>query len=162
LGLQFRVSQVINIMKNYLFQILIFVFLVLQIVSLAKANNLAPEVIMGANTINTATTKLFMDKGHVLIDVRGIIDFNNGHIPGAHHLPVKSEDFSASNLHEIVAKDQAVVFYCNGINCMGGSVATKKAVEWGWINVFYYRDGFERWKDAGFTIQVNSDVEITN
>ena len=145
----YHLTEDSRIMKNYSFQILISVFLLLQILSLAKADSLAPEVVMGARTISTATTKLFVEKGFVLIDVRGIADFSNGHIPGAHHLPVKSEDFSIENLQEIVTKDQAVVFYCNGIHCMGSSMASIKAVEWGWTNVFYYRDGFEGWKDAG-------------
>jgi len=149
-------------MKNYLLQISISIFLLFQILSLAKADNLAPEVVLGARTISTATTKLFVEKGFVLIDVRGIDDFSNGHIPEAHHLPVKSEDFSSESLQEIVTKNQAVVFYCNGINCMGSSMASVKAVEWGWSNVFYYRDGFEGWKDTGLTIQVKNDVEVVN
>jgi rhodanese-related sulfurtransferase len=149
-------------MKKYLFKLLALVFLVLQISSSAKAGDLAPEIIMGARTINTETTKLLMDKGYILIDVRGIADFSKGHIPGAYHLPVKHEDFSAMHLQEIVAKDQPVVFYCNGIHCMGSSMATEKAVAWGWRNVFYYRDGFNSWKDTGLAIQVISDAEIAN
>jgi len=159
---KYHPTEDFRIMKNYLFQIFILIFLLLQILSLAKADNLAPEVVVGARTISTATTKLFVEKGFVLIDVRGIADFSNGHIPGAHHLPVKSDDFSIENLRKIVIKDQAVVFYCNGINCMGSSMASIKAVGWGWTNVFYYRDGFERWKDTGFSIQVNNNTEVAN
>ncbi|MCH9637861.1 MAG: rhodanese-like domain-containing protein [Betaproteobacteria bacterium] len=139
-------------MKNYLFRLFILIFLLFQVLSLAKADNLAPEVVMGARTISTATTELFVEKGYVLIDVRGIDDYSNGHISGAYHLPVKSEEFTSENLQKIVERDQAVIFYCNGINCMGSSMASVKAVEWGWINVLYYRDGFEGWQETGLTI----------
>lgn len=152
---------VIYTMKKGLYLIAFFMFSLLQIPSFAEANNLAPEEITGARTINTDTAKFLINKGHSLIDVRGAVDFNNGHIPGASHLPVKNEVFSPDNLRKIVAQDQAVIFYCNGIHCMGSSIATKRAIEWGWTNVFYYRDGFEGWKDAGLDVKVNSDSDNT-
>ena len=50
-------------------------------------------------------------------------------------------------------RDDAVVFYCNGITCMGSSVASQKAVEWGWTNVIYYREGFRHWQAEGRLIE---------
>ncbi len=122
-----------------------------------SANNLAPETIIGARTITTTTAKLLMEKGYPLIDVRSAKDFNQGHIPGAFHLSVKSEQFTTKNLLDIVTKDRAVIFYCNGIHCMGSSIAVKKAVTWGWTNVFYYRGGLNQWKQSQFPIETTHD-----
>ncbi len=151
-------------MKNYLFIILVYVLLGLglQASNVAEADNLAPEEVAGARTTSVMTVKLLLDKGYPLIDVRGIVDFNHGHIPGAYHLSVKSEHFTAENLREIVAKDKAVIFYCNGIHCMGSSIAAGKAVEWGWTNVFYYREGFKRWKDEGFSFDQDEIVDLSH
>ena len=90
--------------------------------------------ISGARTISTATAKLLFDKGYHFIDVRGLDDFKIGHIPGAYHLSIKS-NFDEQNLSAIVKKTQPAVIYCNGILCMGSSIAIKKAIDWGWSNI---------------------------
>ena len=127
----------VNAMSRILFLLLILLFC---FVNTSKADNLAPEKIEGARTISTVTAKLLFDKGYHFIDVRGLDDFKIGHIPGAYHLSIKS-DFDEQNLSAIVKKIQPVVIYCNGILCMGSSIAIKKAIDWGWSNIFYYREG---------------------
>jgi rhodanese-related sulfurtransferase len=74
-----------------------------------------------------------------------------GHIPGAYHLSIRS-DFKEQNLHAIVKKDQPAVIYCNGISCMGSSIATQKAIKWGWTNIFYYREGIKDWKQQNYPV----------
>jgi len=139
---------IVNTMKRILFPLMILLFC---FVNTSKADNLAPENIEGARTISTAPAKLFFDKGYDFIDVRGLDDFNIGHIPGAYHLPIKS-DFDERNLSAIVKKEQPVVIYCNGILCMGSSIAIKKAIGWGWSNIFYYREGIRDWKQQGYSV----------
>lgn len=116
------------------------------------AGSMAPEHIEGARTINTATAKLLFDKKYRFIDVRGFDDYKTAHIPEAHHLSIK-HNFTEQNLRKIVEKAQPVVFYCNGISCMGSSIATQQAVAWGWSNVFYYREGIKDWKQEGYSVQ---------
>lgn len=140
-------------MKNYLVFALSLLFFTMPVTSLAKADELAPTEISGAKTIDTETASALLDKAVPFIDVRSMKDFEAGHIPGAHHLAVHGEDFTPENLNAIVSKDQAVVFYCNGITCMGSSVASQKAVEWGWTHVIYYREGFRHWQAEGRPIE---------
>ena len=136
-------------MKNYLFLPLALLFLATSVL----AADLAPVKVAGASTIGTLTAKILFDKGFIFIDVRRTEDFNNGHIPGAKHLAVNGESFTAENLSAIVKKDQAVVFYCNGVSCKGSSIASEKAVAWGWSKVLYYREGLPQWKEAGLVIE---------
>ena len=138
----------VNAMSRILFLLLILLFC---FVNTSKADNLAPEKIEGARTISTVTAKLLFDKGYHFIDVRGLDDFKIGHIPGAYHLSIKS-DFDEQNLSAIVKKIQPVVIYCNGILCMGSSIAIKKAIDWGWSNIFYYREGIRDWKQQGYSV----------
>ncbi|TYP90216.1 MULTISPECIES: rhodanese-like domain-containing protein [Nitrosomonas] len=77
---------------------------------------MAPEQVTGTITINTETTKLLFDKGYLFVDVRKLENFNQGHIPAAQHLAVRSALFIASNLAVLANKDQMGVFYCNGIH----------------------------------------------
>lgn len=133
-------------MKNYLFLIFTLLFFSINIVNAADE---APVHIEGAETIDTERASVLLTQGLPFIDVRSLKDFNEGHLPGAYHLAIHSEDFSVENLSAIVDKEVAVVFYCNGITCMGSSVASQKAVEWGWTNVIYYREGFRHWQAEG-------------
>lgn len=143
-------QEEVNLMKKYLLIIFASLFLV---TSLVNADDFAPTEIKGARTIGTNEASMLWDKGLQFIDVRSLKDFETGHLPGAHHLAVHSEDFTAENLRSIVAADEAVVFYCNGIACMGSSVASQKAVEWGWANVIYYREGFRQWQADGLPVE---------
>lgn len=136
-------------MKKTLLPILIFLCCLAN--NASGADNLAPEDIEGARIISTATAKLLFDKGYPFIDVRGLDDFNKEHIPGAYHLSIR-DNFEEQNLHAIVKKDQPVVIYCNGISCMGSSIATQKAIEWGWSNIFYYREGIKDWKQQNYPV----------
>lgn len=136
-------------MKNYFSLPLVLLFLVTSVL----AADLAPAKVAGASTISTATAKILFDKGYIFVDVRRAEDFNSGHIPGARHLAINSENFTAESLSAIVRKDQAVVFYCNGLNCKGSSIASEKAVAWGWSKVLYYREGWPQWKEAGLAVE---------
>ena len=140
-------------MKNHLMFMLSLLFFMMLVTSLAKADELAPTEISGAETIDTDRAGALLDEAVPFIDVRSMKDFEAGHIPGAYHLAVHSEDFTPENLKAIVNKDQAVVFYCNGITCMGSSAASQKAVEWGWTHVIYYREGFRHWQAEGRPIE---------
>lgn len=122
-------------------------------ISSVSAAEEAPTEIKGAETIGTEKAVVLLAEGLPFIDVRSMKDFNAGHLPGAHHLAIHSEDFTVENLKVIVNKDAAVVFYCNGITCMGSSVASQKAVKWGWANVKYYREGFRHWQAEGQPIE---------
>lgn len=132
---------------------LILPLLILVSISVAIAADTAPLNVPGATTIGTTAAKLLHDKGYPFVDVRGLKHFKNGHIPGAKHLAVHSEDFTAENLNMIAKKSQLVVFYCNGITCLGSSIASKKAVEWGWTQVAYYRPGIPHWIEQGFAVE---------
>ena len=99
-------------MKNYL--LLIFVLLYFSISSVSAAEE-APTKVKGAETIGTQKAAVLLAEELPFIDVRSMKDFNAGHLPGAHHLAIHSEEFTAENLKAIVDKDAAVVFYCKSL-----------------------------------------------
>ncbi|MFO1290471.1 MAG: rhodanese-like domain-containing protein [Nitrosomonas sp.] len=120
------------------------------------ADSTAPEHVQGAQTIDTLTAKLFFDQKIPFIDVRKYEDFIAGHIPGAYHLSIKS-NFDELRLRAIVDKESPVVIYCNGIHCMGSSMAAQKAVNWGWKTIYYYREGMPAWKNNEYPIQAQQN-----
>ena len=106
----------------------------------------------GATTIDTAKARQLFEQDVAFVDTRKNSDWDAGRIPGAIHLDVKKV-LSPETLAEEVPRDEPVVFYCNGHNCLRSSKASRLAVSWGWSTVYYYRDGFPAWKAAGNPVE---------
>ena len=81
-----------------------------------------------------------------IIDPRKKGEYAKGHIQGAVNLlnaGMRLDDLTA------VAPDRnrAIIFYCNGVRCLRSSDAVKKAMEWGYHNVFWLRGGWNEWTE---------------
>lgn len=121
--------------------------------SLAVAGDeVSPMAIDGATTVDTAKSKVLYDEGALFVDVRSSKDWGAGRIPDAVHIELKKV-FSEDTLGKEAGKNDVIVIYCNGEKCLRSSVASEKAVAWGFTKVHYYRDGFPAWKKAGFPVE---------
>ena len=138
-------------MKNFINITSALVLSVLSHFCLAS-DEVSPMTVEGAKTVNASEAKALFDEGVIFIDVRKDKDWDAGRIPDAVHIELKGK-FNESSLGEEVKKDEKVVFYCNGEKCLRSSKATKKAVGWGYTNVFYFRDGYPAWKAAGYATE---------
>ena len=112
--------------------------------------------IEGAVKIEIETAKLLYDRGVVFIDP-SLLYFGE-HIAGAYHLPwviagkkSRVSEFNRVRLAEI-AGDKEVVIY--------GAEMTEKpafasayAVSSGFPTVYYFENGLEKWKEAGYRIE---------
>ena len=132
-------------------------FLLLWIMFLFTAENIiagdsSPVKVIGATTAQTMTAKMYKDKGFTFVDVRSESDYNKGHIVGAKNLDVE-QNFTEESLSKLAKKNEPVVFYCTGVTCMRSSIATQKALDWGWTKVFYYRAGYNEWKMSGLEVE---------
>lgn len=112
----------------------------------------SPTEVAGATSVDAAAAKALFDKEVAFVDPRKPADWDAGRIPGAIHLDIK-RSFNESALAEEVSKDEPVVFYCNGDDCMRSSKASAMAVSWGYSKVYYFRDGFPAWKAAGYPVE---------
>jgi len=113
---------------------------------------LSPESITGAKTIATKEAKALFVNGTKFIDVRSHAAFDSGRIPGSILIDIK-HDFNEERLQEVVANDEAMVIYCNGLSCLRAGKAVKKAIGWGYGKVFYYREGLPEWVKANLPIE---------
>lgn len=87
--------------------------------------------------------------GLVVVDSRSVESWQQGHIPGAVHLPTAE---IATRAAELISADTVVVTYCWGPGCNG---ATKAALEFARLG---YRvkemiGGYEYWVREGFAVQ---------
>ncbi|WP_217250525.1 rhodanese-like domain-containing protein [Streptomyces sp. AC602_WCS936] len=86
------------------------------------------------------------DPGFVLVDIRSTESWDQGHIPGAVHLPTALVTEQAGLLLD---RDVPVVTYCWGPGCNGATRAALALAELGY-RVKEMLGGFEYWVREGF------------
>lgn len=105
-------------------------------------------------TINTEELRKRMESGQTaLFDVRGDVDFEQGHIPGAKTAPLGSLVFRVARL---MNPDSFVAVYSAGKDCTLSTDAVQRLENLGLRNVHCYEDGLEGWRNAGLPV-VQSD-----
>ncbi|HKL78462.1 MAG TPA: rhodanese-like domain-containing protein [Gammaproteobacteria bacterium] len=133
-----------------------------------QGDYVSPERVEGATTIGPARAHALWQKDRPFVDPRTKTDFQVGHIPGAVRLQndpdvawtreqsvageQELEALTPGALRQVAAKDEPVVFYCNGTDCARSSNSAALAVKWGWDKVYYYRRGFPAWQDADYPV----------
>ena len=113
----------------------------------------APMSVNGAKTVSTAEAKALFDEGVLFVDAREDAAWALGRIPGALHLDVNTGAFTREALLAEASLEDKIVFYCNGVKCLRSSNACEKAIEYGFKNVYYYREGYPGWKTAGYPVE---------
>lgn len=83
----------------------------------------------------------------VLLDVRSVDEFNNGHLPNALNIPIDQIEL----LFEQLPKNKAIVAYCRGPYCTWSHYAVSYLAEKG-FHVRRFEEGFPEWKAAGLPI----------
>ncbi len=89
------------------------------------------------------------DPGFVLLDSRSTESWDQGHVPGAVHLPTP---LIAGRAHELLDPAVPVVTYCWGPGCNGGARAALALAGLGY-RVKEMLGGFEYWVREGFAFE---------
>lgn len=108
------------------------------------------ESVDGATTISAEQAKKLWKQGAIFIDTRKSSDWEAGRVPGAVHINVKNSEFNKENILNYVGLNDSVISYCNAEKCHRAASGAKKLVGFGFTKVYYYRDGFPSWKNAGY------------
>ena len=114
---------------------------------------ISPAEIKGSTKIDAESLiKLAAEhKNLVIIDSRIKSDRRQGYIAGSTSLPDTETD--CFSLFQIInRKNTATVFYCNGPKCRRSDHAIVIASECGYTNIYWFRGGFEEWKNKNYLI----------
>lgn len=91
-----------------------------------------------------------MESGHAAVfDVRGDVDYEYGHIPGAKTAPLGSLVFRVAR---VMNPDSFVAVYSAGKECDLAFQAARRLENLGLRNVHCYEDGLEGWRAAGHLV----------
>ena len=119
----------------------------------ANEKPIAPENIQGAVTVTAEEVikLIFSNPNIVMIDSRKSTEYLKGHIEGA--VNILNTALTEEKMHGLVAdKNAAILFYCNGVRCMRSSDSVKKALGWGYNNLFWFRGGWKEWTEKRFPV----------
>ncbi|MFZ2228048.1 MAG: metalloregulator ArsR/SmtB family transcription factor [Candidatus Nanopelagicaceae bacterium] len=96
----------------------------------------------------TELPDLMQDGEAVLLDVRPVLEYNAGHIPGAVSTPLPELEKFLSE----IPKDHEVVVYCRGAYCVLAYDAVKTLMSKG-RRVRRLQDGMLEWRLAGLPVE---------
>ena len=112
---------------------------------------IAPDQVPGVRKVDAAGFIRLADVTPqlVIIDSRIAMDRKQGYIEGSVSLP-DVDTTCASLARAVPAKARPVLFYCNGPRCGRSAVAAQIALDCGYHNLYWYRDGYEDWTAKGY------------
>ncbi|MFE0645374.1 rhodanese-like domain-containing protein [Streptomyces sp. NPDC058877] len=101
-----------------------------------------------ASALDTAAAE-GVDPGFVVLDSRSTASWDQGHVPGAVHLPTA---LIAERAEQLLDRSVPVVTYCWGPGCNGATRAALALAEQGFL-VKEMLGGFEYWVREGFAYE---------
>jgi rhodanese-related sulfurtransferase len=116
----------------------------------------------GVTILTTDQVKPLVESNKVQVfDMRKALNFGKGHVPGATSTPYKwtkkghpSERTGKFDMTKLPSdKNTAIVFHSDGPNGWKSYYASKAAVEAGYKNVSWMRQGFASWQDKGYPVE---------
>lgn len=114
----------------------------------------APHNIEGVVSVSIQHAKQLFDSGAVFVDVRDHHAWSIGHIDGAVNLDLESDEFSVLYVSESLDRKTPLVFYSSSPLTVNSAVASYMAKQWGYDNVYYFRDGYYAWISEDFPVEL--------
>ena len=137
-------------MRSLIFSKILYLFWLVFFSCSLSAKEDTPQQIQGATRIQAETLlELVETKSDlVIIDARKAQDREAGYIESA--ILLTNTDMTETVLANIVPnKSTPLVFYCNGTKCGRSVDASKKAIGWGYTEIYWFRGGWEEWSQKG-------------
>jgi rhodanese-related sulfurtransferase len=108
--------------------------------------------------LTTNQLRKHMETGPVaLFDVRGDVEYEKGHIPGAKTAPLGSLVFRVAS---IMNPDSLVVVYSGGGDCRIAAEAVGRLENMNLRNVHCYEDGIKGWQATGNSVVPSPHARI--
>lgn len=109
-------------------------------------------------TINTNELYLKLESGNpAVFDVRGDVDFEKGHIPGALTAPLGSLCF---RVRDVMNQDSFITVYSQGKDCGLAREAAERLENLGMKNVHLYEEGLDGWRAAGHEVKASVNAKV--
>ncbi len=82
----------------------------------------------------------------LVLDARPLIEYDQGHIPGALSLPASQFEEAFSHMQYFFVAGQPLIVYCSGASCDDSLVLGRSLRELGYTNIYLYAGGYADWQ----------------
>ncbi|HSX70655.1 MAG TPA: rhodanese-like domain-containing protein [Pseudomonas sp.] len=123
------------------------IFLLLLVLPPAQASE-APLQVSGATTISVMQARQLYEYGVLFIDVRPSRQWGWGHVHGALHLELDGRFAELQGTDW--PREMPLVLYCDSEFCPHSAEAARRAVDWGFQQIYYFRGGYFAWQLLDF------------
>ncbi|MBA57442.1 MAG: sulfurtransferase [Pseudomonadales bacterium] len=137
-------------MKHFAKVVSCLALLLASVVAVAEA----PDAVNGAKTVGLEQAKSLFDDGAVFIDVRDAQSWSLGHIQGSVNLDFNASEFAVLYISKELDRSTPIVFYTSSPLNVSSAMASYFASNWGYSNVYYFREGFYSWMAADFPVEL--------
>jgi len=103
--------------------------------------------------VSLAQVQELVAGGAVLLDARTAELYAEGHLPGAHSLPLAALQDGVDLLRQEVPPEIVIITYCSGFGCPDSFDLGVTLLQAGWREVRIFEGGFPEWRDAGLPIE---------
>jgi rhodanese-related sulfurtransferase len=114
---------------------------------------ISPETIDGVINVDAdgLIEKVMEIEALMLIDSRITADRKEGYIEGSVSLP--DIETTCGTLERITEdRSTPVLFYCNGVKCGRSARAAQIALDCGYSEIYWYRNGMEGWQEKQYPL----------
>jgi len=115
-----------------------------------SAHKLVDTAKRRAGTLSLDATKQAYDAGAVLLDVREVEEWREGHVENAVHIPRGMLEFQAPEEGRLRNKDVHVITYCTA--GARSALAADRLEQMGWQNVHTLDARYDEWAAAGYPV----------
>jgi rhodanese-related sulfurtransferase len=93
----------------------------------------------------------------VIFDARVPEQFEAGHLPRAHNLPVGAVDQRIGRYASLVTPETSILVYCGGADCSDALELAVKLREIGFKDLTLYPGGYAEWAEYGGTVNTGGE-----
>ena len=99
--------------------------------------------------------RIIQEKKRIVLDVRPLEFYEEGHLPGALSFPLMEFDTVIGKLLEMTDQQSPILIYCSGFECMDSHNFATNLENMRFTNVKVYPGGFRQWQEMGYDIEKN-------
>ena len=99
--------------------------------------------------------RIIQEKKRIVLDVRPLEFYEEGHLPGALPFPLMEFDTVIGTLLEMTDQQSPLLIYCSGFECMDSHNFATNLENMRFTNVKVYPGGFRQWQEMGYDIEKN-------
>lgn len=110
----------------------------------------------GDEVLEAPAARARQERGALLLDARGPLFYEFGHVPGALSLPEEQFDEAFARLEPRLRRSLDVIVYCSGFGCEASHIVARKLKQRG-VPAAVLHEGLPAWQEAGFPVRTGKE-----